>query len=1046
MKIKIKIKIGRGWPGNERATGQYSLICIGPDFVYDHGWRADPLNAMAAEQPKMFKKFLVPRSFGRARRAQMSLFDRTFRVVLLLAFFMGCLTLDGAGLPVLVANTTHRPGDQTEPWVAVNPLNASNIVVIANDNVVYIGLDASVSVDGGKTWSNRLIADGSDSLPPACCDPTASFDQFGNLFVGYLTDPGGVVVAYSLDGGQSFAGYRTVTASTNNDKPVIAVGPGGAYAPASLWVTYLDGTAAAATGLPVMGPSQIGEFLAPSELSGGGNGSFGGIAVGPAGEVMICYQTVENLDGPSKIMVNVNRSGLGPGGFGPAILVTDSNVGAYRYIPAQPNRSVDAGSAVVWDRNARRGRIYMVYTDAPTTNSDNLNIFLTHSDDWGATWSGAIRVNDDQNSKSHFMPGIALDQTSGNMVLSWYDCRNSPDNSTAEFFATVSADGGASLAPNIQVSGGYSSAPLDPDNSGNDYGDYSGVAFFDGLFYPVWADNSNSTKDNPDGTLKDFDIYIGVGQAASVLSQNDNFTNAAVVRASGGVVSGDDTLATVEPGEPAHAGLSNINRSLWWSWTPTASGVAMVGAGASDFAPVLAVYSGNTLAGLAPIVASAQASNLTFQATSGVTYRIAAGSVGGGASGVVRLELISSALTNATSPVLTIARPSNGYLTGAGTVSLSGNVTTAATNASGVASIRFWVNQGRPFSIPGNAIWQSVIPLPPGTNTIFAQAFDYGGRGSSIQSIKVLSVPPTGLVSVPPVPGGSESLDYLYSTNGGVISAAYRLTAVPDANHEFLGWSGGIQTLDAVISGPQLTQGSRFQPEFGPAYDDDFETGDFSTLSWQPPSSTNSFGWQVVPPNYLDVYGPGELTTQPVVDNGNYIAESAPVGAGQKSQLLLAGTMQAGPASFDYYVSSATNSARFKFLLNGVLVLQASGEVGWTRFSYQMPSGQDSLEWRYEKAGSQTSGQDLAAIDNVKLPLRIILGAPLRPLIQTGTGPAGLELRVLGQTNQVYVMEGSTNLLNWLPLSTNYSPNALVRFADPSASQVPIRFYRTKAP
>jgi hypothetical protein len=38
-------------------------------------------------------------------------------------------------------------------------------------------------------------------------------------------------------------------------------------------------------------------------------------------------------------------------------------------------------------------------------------------------------------------------------------------------------------------------------------GDYTGLDFFDGKLYPVWADNSNSTGDNPDGTLSRFDIY-----------------------------------------------------------------------------------------------------------------------------------------------------------------------------------------------------------------------------------------------------------------------------------------------------------------------------------------------------------------------------------------------------------------------------------------------------------------------------------------------------------------------------------------------------------
>jgi hypothetical protein len=33
------------------------------------------------------------------------------------------------------------------------------------------------------------------------------------------------------------------------------------------------------------------------------------------------------------------------------------------------------------------------------------------------------------------------------------------------------------------------------------------LTFISGIAYPVWADNSNSTGDNPNGTLSRFDVY-----------------------------------------------------------------------------------------------------------------------------------------------------------------------------------------------------------------------------------------------------------------------------------------------------------------------------------------------------------------------------------------------------------------------------------------------------------------------------------------------------------------------------------------------------------
>src|SRR5262249_47050248 len=65
-----------------------------------------------------------------------------------------------------------------------------------------------------------------------------------------------------------------------------------------------------------------------------------------------------------------------------------------------------------------------------------------------------------------------------------------------------------SFLPNVKISAGVSSA-LASGLLGSkfDYGDYSGLAFFGGVFYPCWADNSNSTGDNPDGAMNYFDMY-----------------------------------------------------------------------------------------------------------------------------------------------------------------------------------------------------------------------------------------------------------------------------------------------------------------------------------------------------------------------------------------------------------------------------------------------------------------------------------------------------------------------------------------------------------
>ncbi len=170
------------------------------------------------------------------------------------------------------------------------------------------------------------------------------------------------------------------------------------------------------------------------------------------------------------------------------------------------------------------GRVYLVYTDELVDESNDTDIFLRFSDDAGVTWSAATKVNDDTTTNSQFLPKIDIDQSTGNIAIVWHDSRNDAGvqgsgstnaiaNDDSEFFGAASDDGGQTFTPNFQISGGVSNAAS--ANNGVDYGDYIGVTFEDNILHPIWADNSNSTGDNPDGTLGAFDLYTRAVQLQS---------------------------------------------------------------------------------------------------------------------------------------------------------------------------------------------------------------------------------------------------------------------------------------------------------------------------------------------------------------------------------------------------------------------------------------------------------------------------------------------------------------------------------------------------
>jgi hypothetical protein len=432
-----------------------------------------------------------------------------------------------------VVNVSRVHGSQSETAVAINPTNPLNVVITSNLED-FTGLLKAFTLDGGRTWSTEMIAN-DDNLGVACCDSSLAFDRFGNLFLTYLLySTTRVPIAISTDGGASFHRLAFVTPvlgegasparrpgppTSVSDQPTIATGAG------SVWVTYTGGATAQAAGAAVRGLGDVARFH-PAQVAAGANvGHFGDVAVGPDGQVLIAYQEPTG-EFPGKVFTDLDPDGLGPKGFEPARVAVVTGVGDYDSIPAQPLVTIDAEAGLAWDRSRgpHNGRLYLMHTSEFPDESDDTDVRVSYSDDQGATWSRPVRVNDDIGTNSQFNPRIAVDQTTGSIAVAWYDCRadlgqggpgdtNRIPNDDAVIFAGVSLDGGLTFSDR-RVGDGASNSVA--SRNPLEFGDYEGLAFESGAFYPVWADNSNSTGDNPDGTLHELDIYTSAVRVGRV--------------------------------------------------------------------------------------------------------------------------------------------------------------------------------------------------------------------------------------------------------------------------------------------------------------------------------------------------------------------------------------------------------------------------------------------------------------------------------------------------------------------------------------------------
>ncbi len=440
-----------------------------------------------------------------------------------------------AGVPGNV-NVSQMKNNQTEAAIAVDPTNPQNVVVASNLEHNY-GLMLGVSHDGGTSFVRRSFANGTypaRSFGKACCDATMSWDQYGNLFLVWLDASEATIirVALSVDGGDTWtqigpyaptpppaaAIARGLTGRTREpdhrgssvDQPTVTTGGG------AVWMVWNNRGSMQAVGASVSGLGAVSTLGATQDIPSTKGCSFGDVVVGPTGQVaQVC---TKDTGSPkiAEIRMNVDPDGLGPEPFGQVSVLGTTNVQQFEPILPQRNRTVDSETGLAWDRSGgpNTGRLYLVYTDSLSPTSSKTDIFMRSSDDGGATWTDRVRVNA-VRAGAQFLPRIALDQTTGLVAIGWYDCQNDHGdhrfgdtdgikNTDAMYYMTET-DGSGTFIPEIRVSKGVSNAA--DANNGIDYGDYSGLAFQSGVAHPAWSDNSNSTGDNPNGKLHQFDVY-----------------------------------------------------------------------------------------------------------------------------------------------------------------------------------------------------------------------------------------------------------------------------------------------------------------------------------------------------------------------------------------------------------------------------------------------------------------------------------------------------------------------------------------------------------
>jgi subtilisin-like proprotein convertase family protein len=199
---------------------------------------------------------------------------------------------------------------------------------------------------------------------------------------------------------------------------------------------------------------------------------------------------------------NAGAQAVMPGrGYGPApVIAADNTLGSFS--PFQ-------------------GRLYVAYAGQPSdTRADNSNIYLMTSDNGGASWSGPVQVNDDipqrdgftQGDRPQLEPNVAVDPTTGTVVLSFLDARHDAARARGATTLAASIDGGTTFSPQTDAFLNDPQTVFDnvtrqtltlgpiPENqsAGNplrdatfQLGDRQGLAVLGGRVVAAWSGNQN---------------------------------------------------------------------------------------------------------------------------------------------------------------------------------------------------------------------------------------------------------------------------------------------------------------------------------------------------------------------------------------------------------------------------------------------------------------------------------------------------------------------------------------------------------------------------
>jgi hypothetical protein len=459
-------------------------------------------------------------------------------------------------------------GAQTSPRsesdIRVNYLNPQKIIGASN-NISSTGRQAMFfSSNGGVTWGNTLLplVTGDSFMS----DPTVEWTSDGTAWSTTIGINAAETVlqmrAYkSTDGGATWTFDNTFSTGNNNDKQIIWVDHSSTspfkdnlYA---IWHNGAPAFIARRTG-------PTGSWQAPVQISGS---ETTGTAIGDDVKTNSFGDVFGFFPDTGSRRLNVVKSTNGGASFSAPTRIATS-FGSFEFaIPADASRQCLVYITGGAYRTSTKNNVYAVWADlsgdsgctsggGPGTNAASTcksRIFFSRSTDGGSTWSTPVKFNNQSGLNDQFFPWMVVDETNGKIAVSYYDTVGDSTRKSANLYYQSSTDDGTTWSTPFKVTTVATNETTTGADSGNQYGDYTGLSGINGTFFPSWTDRRSGASEEiwtaaiQDSTTATPDFTISASPSSVSIAQSGNGSSTITTAVSGGFNNSISLSATGQP-------------------------------------------------------------------------------------------------------------------------------------------------------------------------------------------------------------------------------------------------------------------------------------------------------------------------------------------------------------------------------------------------------------------------------------------------------------------------------------------------------------------